>query len=81
MIIIMETGWDLRPCCSVAMLALGHASSLSNQIQRNCMELKITACMQQLWQILAPKDEKKKKKKPTLNATFEEPGAKAGKVK
>ena len=36
--------------------------------------------MQQLWQILAPKDEKKKKK-PTLNATFEEPGAKAGKVK
>ena len=50
------------------MLALGHASSLSNEIQRNCMELKITACMQQLWQILAPKDAKKKKKKTTTTA-------------
>ena len=66
------------------MLALGHASSLSNEIQRNCMELKITACMQQLWQILAPKDAKKKKENnnnSTLTATFEELGAKSGKVK
>ena len=45
---IPETGWDLGPFAAV--LAPGYTSS--NKIQGNYVGLKITACMQQLGQIL-----------------------------
>ena len=63
-----ETGWDLGPlagswdpllqCCNACTWT--HLS-LSNPIQRNCMGLKITACMCS-WDKLWTKDTKRPKK-------------------
>ena len=52
--------WDpLLQCCNACTWI--HLSS-GNKIPRNCMGLKITACMlSYLWQILDPKDTKRPK--------------------
>ena len=64
--------WDpLLQCCHACTWT---NLSSSNKIQRNCMGLKITACMC-TWGKFWTKDTKRPKN-PT--ATFEEPGAKAG---
>ena len=69
--------WDLGLrhgifCCNACTRT--HLS-MSNKIWRNCMGLKISAYMQELGQILDPKD-KKRPQNPT--ATSEELGAKTG---
>ena len=80
--VIGETGWDmghfagtwdpLLQCCNACTWT--HLS-LSNKIQRNCMGLKITACMGS-WGKFWTQKIQRDKKNPTV--IFEETGAKTG---